>query len=109
MYVRENQSFTCPNPKCKRAFADPLFVENLSSEKTTSYFGCPYCLTEIKEAIKGEEKEKLCSHKLGYLSEHSGETGIPEQCMTCKKLIECMLFKLKKSDIAIQEIQKWYE
>jgi len=33
MYVRENQSFTCPNPKCKRAFADPLFVENLSSEK----------------------------------------------------------------------------
>ncbi len=54
-------------------------------------------------------ENKCPHHYLGYLSERSKGEEIPEECMACKKTIECMLFKLNKSDRAIKEIRKWYK
>jgi len=99
--AKENPDFTCSNPKCRRSFANPIFVRNLSSEKTTSYSGCPYCLTEIDETPG-------CAYHFGYLSERSKGEETPDKCVTCEKTVECMLWKLRKSDTAIKEIMKWY-
>jgi hypothetical protein len=95
----ENQSFTCP--KCNRTFANPISVEDLSTGETVSYSGCPYCLTEITEISE-------CAYHFGYLSERAKGKEIPEECMTCLKTVECMLWKLKKSNTAVKEIKKWY-
>jgi len=116
----ETQSFTCSNPKCKRVFANPIIVQNLSSEDTASYHACPYCLTEIEETPEGEGKRQKpkakrsrieqtkaqlaetkptqqlssetqkCLHHFGYLSQRPRGQEIPEGCMICKKIIECM-------------------
>jgi hypothetical protein len=86
----ENHRFTCPNPKCKKIFAKPVQI---------TYYGCPFCSIKITDQ---------CPHYFGYLSERAKGEKILEECMVCKKLLECMLSTVKKSKTAIEEIQKWY-
>lgn len=117
----ENQSFTCPNPKCAKVFANPLTVQDLSSKNKASYSACPHCLTEIatekEPEIEEEEQEQTiksvrirqtieqlkeikpteqppakqkCPHHYGYLKTRSKSENIPEECMICEKLLDCM-------------------
>jgi hypothetical protein len=89
------------------------------------YDACPYCLTEITsaeschvvEAKSSPETDETkdegtvvalagrtvrspqatqCAHHFGYLSERSSKDKIPEECMICDKVLECMLGRLKK-------------
>lgn len=83
------------------------------------YDACPYCLTEIsieddltasfaepketkaeekvcaEEHVEIPEKPSGCSYHLGYLSERSSKDKIPDECMICKDIVECMLKKTK--------------
>jgi hypothetical protein len=98
---------------------------NLQQDSEEPYDACPYCLTEIvvddeptiasaepetfePEETEAEEKESTeerveipetpseCSYHLGYLSERSSKEKIPDECMMCKDIVECMLKKMKK-------------
>jgi hypothetical protein len=98
---------------------------NLQQDSEEPYNACPYCLTEIvvddeptlasaepetfePEETEAEEKESTeerveipekpseCSYHLGYLSERSSKEKIPDECMMCKDIVECMLKKMKK-------------
>ena len=51
----KNQNVKCLNPKCGLVFNNPIIVQNLRSEGTTSYRACPRCLTEIREKPMTEE------------------------------------------------------
>jgi len=131
--VTESESHVCSNPICKRSFSDTILIQNLSSDRTTSYHGCPHCLTQTEEKSgSGEEgvvqqrkaqstqqsSSQKCLNTFGYLSERSKGTEIPEECMMCQKLIGCMLFKLQKPETtlkqrvysakAIKQNRKWY-
>lgn len=115
----QSQSFACSNPECGRVFANPIIVQDLSSKDESSYCACPYCLTEVpteknsevkeKRQIKIEEekaqpvkktaqqpslKEHKCPHHFGYLSQRSRKEKIPDECMTCEKIVQCMLKKV---------------
>lgn len=54
------------------------------------------------EETKPEEKEKTsvseapseCAYHLGYLSERESKDQIPDECMTCKDIVTCMLKKM---------------
>lgn len=111
----QNNSFTCPNPSCGKTFTTPIKVENFSSKGEKVYEACPYCLTKVtlkehsepsiesqmesKQQIKVQpEKESKpiskvggCTHSFGYLSKRSAKEKIPEECLTCEKIVECML------------------
>lgn len=117
---KENHGFTCPNPSCGRTFANPIKAENLAL-KSKVYDACPYCLTEItietnlaiveekeipktsskltvqKEPIVYEGKQMespskvSCQYNFGYLSQRSTKEKIPEECMACEKIVQCML------------------
>jgi hypothetical protein len=58
--------------------------------------------TEAEEKESTEERVEIpetpseCSHHLGYLSERSSKEKIPDECMMCKDIVECMLKKMKK-------------
>ena len=58
--------------------------------------------TEVEEAVDvGEQVEtpeasSECAHYLGYLSEKSSKEQIPDECMTCKDIVTCMLKKMKE-------------
>jgi hypothetical protein len=105
---------TCPNPSCRKVFDKPLKTLNLQ-DSAEPYEACPYCLTRITEAqieigkpetldesrhpkeksSKGKEKPSNCHYHLGYLSEREDKQQIPDECIVCKFLLDCMLQKMK--------------
>jgi hypothetical protein len=49
------------------------------------------------EPVEFEVKEKAedvsgCTHNLGYLKRRPKNTPIPEECLTCNKMIDCMAY-----------------
>lgn len=46
-----------------------------------------------KGKIPDESLPKVegCSHFLGYLSQRSSKASIPEECIICEKIVQCML------------------
>ena len=117
----ESQSIACPNSSCGKVFASPLKTQNLGLKNAKPYDACPYCLTEIpvatitateeelpKQELKlpgiereapliVEEKPEVsskvqgCDHHFGYLSKRSSKEKIPEDCMMCRNIVQCML------------------
>jgi len=113
------QEFTCANSSCGLVFSKPLKVTNLKAESSGFYDACPRCLTAIEEeglsANKGkpcataesvkdqeilsdsEERETTpspevkCAHHFGYLSERTKNENIPEECVVCGNIVNCML------------------
>jgi hypothetical protein len=93
---------------------------NLQQDAEGPYNACPYCLTEIplddeltvscdepketeaeekestEERVEIPEKPSECGYHLGYLSERSSKEKIPDECMMCKDIVECMLKKMRK-------------
>lgn len=55
---------------------------------------------EEKEPILKQEKphpapeKQGCPHYFGYLAERSKKGKIPEECMMCEKIVQCMLKKV---------------
>ena len=105
---------TCPNPSCGRVFATPLKTLNLQDSREP-YLACPFCLTRISEPQlesakseiqdesrpakdkkdKGKEKPQACPFHMGYLSERKDKQQIPDDCIVCQVLLDCMLQKMR--------------
>jgi len=49
---------------------------------------------ETVGSVERREKEKTgvqyCPHYFGYLGEHPKNTPIPNECLTCTKIMECL-------------------
>ena len=106
--------FTCPNPSCGKVFATPLKTLNLR-DSAGPYPACPFCLTIItcpkieitksepqeenrsskNKKDKNKEKPQTCNYHLGYLSERQDKQKIPDDCMVCQHLLDCMLQKMR--------------
>jgi DNA-directed RNA polymerase subunit RPC12/RpoP len=96
---------------CGETFKAPLLALVSSDQFVEEYYACPRCLSKVpfikypdsieagveKKAnsldaeVKAEvEDPEGCTHNLGYLKQRSKGTPIPEECLTCNKMIECM-------------------
>jgi len=49
---------------------------------------------EEKPAQQPSPEIPQCSHYFGYLSQRPKKESIPEECMTCEKIVQCMLKKV---------------
>jgi DNA-directed RNA polymerase subunit RPC12/RpoP len=99
--------------RCGEEFQKPLLATISSTASAQKYFACPRCLTKLdivkeskveekreeqpsaKEKAKAREafsklEEAKCSHFLGYLKKRPRNTPIPDDCLTCEKMIECL-------------------
>jgi hypothetical protein len=116
----EIKIFTCQNASCKKNFTTPLKTLNLQQNPTEPYFSCPYCLSKIEtideplkiveEPLEAQEKpsnveiEKSsnndrtsdCRFHIGYLSERSSKENIPDDCLICKDIVNCMMKKMRE-------------
>ncbi|MGQ9641682.1 MAG: hypothetical protein ACUVUF_06115 [Candidatus Bathycorpusculaceae bacterium] len=99
--------------RCGEEFQKPLLATISPTANAQKYFACPRCLTKLdivkeskveenreehpstrekaktKEAFPKLEEDK-CSHFLGYLKKRPRNTPIPDDCLTCEKMIECL-------------------
>lgn len=105
-----------PNRRCDECggeFQRPLLTTVTSNAVVQKYYACPRCLTEVREERKqqnqssressfslknaGRPTEKpgenvKCDHFFGYLRKRDKNSQIPEDCLTCEKMIECMVY-----------------
>lgn len=99
--------------ECGEEFQKPLLATVTSNEGVQRYYACPHCLTQVREerkqqsqgrrepqlslkdvvkpAAKSNEGAK-CDHFFGYLKKREKNSPIPEDCLTCEKMIECMVY-----------------
>jgi hypothetical protein len=105
---------TCQNNKCGKVFEKPLITINLQQNSKTPYNACPYCFTEItivesesknsppeepfteiklgqEKVVEVLEKTVNCNHHFGYLKKRELKQQIPEECILCAKVIDCIL------------------
>ena len=104
--------------QCGQEFDKPLLTELHSGSMIEEYYACPRCLTKVGEVEhekrthtdsdeKLEEEEPVaeeaesfqpvkadgaqpCPFYAGYLRKRPKGTQIPEGCLTCSKMIECI-------------------
>lgn len=102
-------SFRCSG--CHEDFQKPLLAMDSSNGRIQVYYACPHCLSKVesvKEHKSEEEKaespaliedtrknvkaqeEMGCKHFLGYLRKRPKGMAIPEECLVCEKMIECL-------------------
>jgi hypothetical protein len=88
---------SCPHCLTRTKLIDtPLKIEEKSKE----------VLPEVKPKInhaslesrysKNSEKSAACQYHLGYLSERTSKQQIPDNCLVCKDIVECMLMKMRE-------------
>lgn len=97
---------------CGEMFNVPLLAIVSSGKLVEEYYACPKCLSKVLSVerreqvevddIGGEDssrdmeaedivaEEAGCAHHLGYLKNRPKKASIPEECLTCNKMIECM-------------------
>jgi hypothetical protein len=110
--VSGKRTYTCANPSCKKTFNSPLKTLNLNQDSAEPFDACPYCLTKIEKSIEPEktiikpthhkekqtqkkEKPDNCKYHFGYLSERESKEQIPDDCVICRDILECMLRKMR--------------
>lgn len=101
------QSMVCTNDKCGRVFDKPLKLIDLAKPSEECSYVCPYCLSELEstepeqevvtepvseEKLQDvtEQKDEECPHFVGYLGKRPKNAPIPDFCLTCPKMMECM-------------------
>jgi hypothetical protein len=77
--------------KCKKFFGTPKLI-----------YTCPHCLNEIEERVKIG-----CRYWFGYLNQKVKTESVPQECVECEKVMDCMLSQ-EHSEVAVSEIRKWY-
>ncbi len=101
---------------CGEPFETPLLAMVFSELVTEEYYACPRCLSKaanfctkpeldetealednffehgaVEISVGGSvEKPECCEHHLGYLKNRIKTSSMPEECLTCSKIIECM-------------------
>lgn len=109
----------CGYERCGRAFDTPVWLTDLSRKPQETYYACPYCFSKMDE-VDGEIDDHLhggyelpgkdaarkgvkssthhrdvesiadCPHSLGHLKSRGKSEGIPDGCLTCPKILQCM-------------------
>lgn len=103
-----NTGLTCN--KCGKALQKPILARVSTGGGVQTYPACPHCMTRIHgdEALKEEDRKPevlrkgsseltaqpvsdfMCGHFFGYLNKRQKGTSIPEPCLVCTKMVECL-------------------
>jgi DNA-directed RNA polymerase subunit RPC12/RpoP len=93
---------------CGESFENPLLAMVFNESVVEEYYACPNCLSkvaslrqkpDVEEVDEAEDEVAVeggvegladCAHQLGYLKRRPKNTPIPEECLTCSKMIDCM-------------------
>lgn len=107
---------TCPYNECKKGFEKPLVLTDFSSTPRETYYACPHCLTKVDVAMNDSYMDSIsvetsdtpveqppaeCTHHFGHLKSLPKEAAIPDECLTCSKLLQCLV----KKEIDAREVR----
>jgi len=102
----KTNSLTCG--ECGEVFEKPVLATVNSNGFSRTYYACPRCLTKVKEPTppktesksetfivtqksdKRQEAEGKCPHFFGFLKKRPKNMPIPDECLTCNRMIDCL-------------------
>jgi len=96
--------------RCGKALQKPILARVVTGVNVQTYPACPHCMTRIRgiEVLKQEDTKPeiikkrpiepraqpvssfACGHFFGYLNKRQKGTPIPEPCLVCSKMVECL-------------------
>ncbi|MCJ7632229.1 hypothetical protein MUP77_07515 [Candidatus Bathyarchaeota archaeon] len=108
-HTTESRGFACE--ECGKVYEKPILANIISAGQTHKYYACPRCMTEVPQTPKTiqepqsptptvqarrattAEKETVtgCAHFFGYLRKREKDKPIPDECLTCSKMIDCLV------------------
>lgn len=111
-YTQNKEAFTCD--ECKGQFEKPIIATLSCQTGVQKYFACPHCLAQVATTQQQDEEpprhlttklrdskkpntptqstaRTACQHNVGYLRTRPKNTPIPEECLTCDHMVDCML------------------
>jgi hypothetical protein len=68
----------------------------------------PVQQTKTLETETVSQPSSKCQYGFGYLHQRKKGEDIPDTCMECPKLLNCMLSDHYKKEESVMEIKKWY-
>jgi len=95
--------------RCGRVVSTPVRLTDFSRRPVEeTYYACPFCFSRLDvedvtdhfERVHTPDKrssEKLgvivskCSHEFGYLRNRPKDSSIPDECLTCPRILQCMV------------------
>lgn len=109
----------CVYQRCGKSFDAPVRLTDLSHKpRSETYYACPYCFSKTDEsehnlshelklmknedetqtnskpknqATEKEDTTVTCPHQVGYLKKRSKDQSVPDSCLTCPKILQCMV------------------
>lgn len=102
----------CPYDKCGKEFKQPVLLSSEAQLTREIYYACPHChskldlvitdaknlssakaiaAADVEKHICKEEKPENCAHFAGYLKTLPDDASIPEDCLTCPKIMLCFV------------------
>jgi hypothetical protein len=95
---------------CGSTFQKPILARVSTSGGVQTYQACPRCMTKVYGAVlpKSEQRKTAvqpkglgelggrsgsslrCGHFFGYLNKRQKGAPIPEHCLICAKMVECL-------------------
>ncbi len=97
----------CPYGDCGKAFVKPILLTDSSSILRETYYACPHCQSKLDIKAEGlhvicvdrcEGGERTltpvgCPYNFGYLETLNENAPIPDECLTCPKIVQCSIRK----------------
>ena len=102
----------CPYGSCGKGFKQPILLASRGKLSSESYYACPHCHSKVDLVLKDrrnlssveavavtdpethavmEKKPEDCTHYIGYLQTISENTPLPDKCLTCPRVMLCMV------------------
>lgn len=83
--IKLEKAAVCPNAKCGKMFQKALVLTDLSKKPPETYYACPHCFSKVKIMAKTG-----CQYYFGYLKKIPKNASIPDECLTCPKITQCL-------------------
>lgn len=95
--------FVCD--ECGGTFQKPILATVSCDGRVRVYHACPRCMSriskdgkkitipreDVKKPLVKPENNVRCKHFFGYLKKRPKDVPFPDECLTCDKMIECLL------------------
>jgi DNA-directed RNA polymerase subunit RPC12/RpoP len=102
----------CPYVNCGKGFKQPILLASRGELSRESYHACPHCHSKVDiilkdrgelgsvEAVAVADPENLavmekrpegCINYVGYLQARSENTPLLDRCLTCPKVMLCII------------------
>jgi len=85
----------CPNIGCGKTFQKVLILADPAEKPQATYYACPHCFIKVEIAVKEEDPHLECPYYFGFLKTLPKKTALPDDCLTCPKMIECKKAKTR--------------